>query len=99
MIEVRPIGVLKMVDREEQDQKIIGVPCRNPRYDQIHTLDQIFAHTKRELEHFFLIYKELEGKITTTQGWGGPSEARRCIVESRERYLAKKREESEHHAD
>ncbi len=95
LIEVRPIGVLKMVDRDEQDQKIIGVPCRNPRYDQIHTLDQIFAHTKRELEHFFLIYKELEGKITTTQGWGGPSEARRCIVESRERYLAKQKRDSE----
>ena len=95
MIEVRPIGVLKMVDRDERDQKIIGVPLRNPRYDQIHTMDQVFPHTRRELEHFFLIYKELEGKLTSTQGWGGPSEARRCIVESRERYLAKKREESE----
>lgn len=95
MIEVRPIGVLKMVDRDEQDQKIIGVPCRNPRYDQIHTMDQVFAHTKRELEHFFLIYKELEGKVTATQGWGGPSDARRCIVEARERYLEKKRQDSE----
>lgn len=94
LIAVRPIGVLKMVDREKQDQKIIGVPGRNPRYDQIHTLDQIFAHTKRELEHFFLIYKELEGKITTIQGSGGPSEARRCSVESRERYMEKKRQNS-----
>ena len=92
LIDVRPICVLNMVDRDEMDQKIIGVPCRNPRYDQIHTLDQIFAHTRRELEHFFLIYKELEGKVTATQGWGGPSEARRCIAQARERYLEKKRQ-------
>jgi len=88
MIEVRPIGVLNMVDAEEHDQKIIAVPTKNPRYDEIHTLDQIFAHVRRELEHFFSIYKELEGRVATTQGWGGPPEARRMILESRQRYLS-----------
>ena len=43
MIEVRPVGVLNMVDAEEGDQKILAVPTKNPRYDQIHTMDQIFA--------------------------------------------------------
>lgn len=90
LIEVRPIGVLNMVDRDEADQKIIAVPARNPRYDQIHTMDQVFAHVRRELEHFFSIYKELEGKVTASQGWGGPREARRTILESRDRYLAAK---------
>jgi inorganic pyrophosphatase len=93
LIEVRPIGILNMIDRDEKDEKIIAVPCRNPRYDQIHTMDQIFDHVRRELEHFFMIYKELEGKVTTNQGWGGPREARRCIVEARERYLEKKKAE------
>lgn len=87
LIEVRPVGVLDMVDREEQDQKIIAVPTRNPRYDQIHTMDQVFPHVRRELEHFFSIYKELEGRVAITQGWGGPREARRCIMEARQRYL------------
>ena len=80
LIEVRPIGVLNMMDREEGDQKIIAVPTRNPRYDQIHTMDQVFPHVRRELEHFFSIYKELEGRVATTQGWGGPREARRDIL-------------------
>lgn len=92
LIEVRPVGVLNMVDREESDQKVLAVPTRNPRYDQIHTMDQVFAHVRRELEHFFTIYKELEGRVAVMQGWGGPREARRCIVESRERYLARQRE-------
>lgn len=87
LIEVRPVGVLNMVDSEENDQKVIAVPTRDPRYDQIHTMDQVFSHVRRELEHFFSIYKELEGRVATTQGWGGPREARRCILESRQRYL------------
>jgi inorganic pyrophosphatase len=87
MIEVRPVGVLNMVDSEEHDQKILSVPNRNPRYDQIHTMDQIFSHVRREIEHFFSIYKELEGKVTTMEGWGGPREARKVINECRQRYL------------
>ena len=87
MIEVRPVGVLNMVDSDEKDQKILAVPNRNPRYDQIHTMDQIFAHVRREIEHFFSIYKELEGKVTTMDGWGGPREARKCIQDCRQRYL------------
>ncbi len=87
MIEVRPVGVLNMVDGKEHDQKILSVPNRNPRYDQIHTMDQIFSHVRREIEHFFSIYKELEGKVTTMEGWGGPREARKAITECRQRYL------------
>ena len=87
MIEVRPVGILNMVDNEEGDQKVLAVPNRNPRYDQIHTMDQVFPHVKREIEHFFTIYKELEGRIARMEGWGGPKEARRAILRSRQTYL------------
>ncbi len=93
MIEVRPVGILNMVDSEEGDQKVLAVPTRNPRYDQIHTMDQIFTHVRREIEHFFTIYKELEGRLTRMEGWGGPREARKAIVDSRARYLALKEKE------
>ena len=53
-------------------------------------MDQIFSHVKREIEHFFAIYKELEGKVTTMQGWEGPREARKTITECRNRYLDRK---------
>ena len=92
LIEVRPVAVLNMVDNEVSDQKIIAVPTRNPRYDQIHTLDQIFAHVRREIEHFFTIYKELEGRTTRMEGWGDPREARRVIQDSRKKYLELKGE-------
>jgi inorganic pyrophosphatase len=89
LIVVRPVGVLQMIDQQEQDQKILAVPNRNPRYDEIHTIDQIFPHVRREIEHFFTIYKELEGRVTQTQGWDGPREARKAIMESRNTYLEK----------
>ena len=87
LIEVRPVGILNMVDNEEADQKIVAVPNRNPRYDEVHTMDQIFPHVRREIEHFFTIYKELEGKKTQMQGWGRPMEAREVVVKSRRSYL------------
>jgi inorganic pyrophosphatase len=88
LISVRPVGVLSMVDEDEPDQKILAVPNRNPRFDQIHTIDQVFPHNLREIEHFFSIYKELEGKRTIIQGWRGPREARELIRVCRDRYLA-----------
>jgi inorganic pyrophosphatase len=90
MMYVRPVGVLDMVDQHEPDQKIIAVPTKNPRYDQIHTMDQVFPHKLREIEHFFAIYKELEGKVTEMKGWRGPREARELIRSCREHYLAGK---------
>src|SRR5258708_39099575 len=87
LISVRPVGVLEMVDQEEHDQKILAVPNRNPRFDQIHTIDQVFPHNLREIEHFFAIYKELEGKRTEMRGWKGPRQAREAIRRAREKYL------------
>lgn len=98
LIEVRPVAILNMVDEEEGDQKILAVPNRNPRYDQIHTLDQIFPHVRREIEHFFTIYKELESKTTRMEGWGGPKEARKAVLESRKAYLEMKEKETQANA-
>ena len=80
-------------DEREGDEKVLAVPTRNPRYDQIHTMDQIFPHVRRELEHFFAIYKELQGAVMQIEGWGGPREARKTIHDCRQRYLDRKEAE------
>ncbi len=87
LMETRPVGVLHMVDGKENDQKILAVPNRNPRYDSIHTIDQVYPHIRRELEYFFTIYKELQSAKAKMEGWGGPREARRIINDSRNTYL------------
>ena len=47
----------------------------------------VWPHLRREIEHFFTIYKELEGKETKLDGWRGPAEARKLIMTSRQAYL------------
>jgi inorganic pyrophosphatase len=94
LIVVRPVGILNMVDQAERDQKVIAVPRNDPRYNQVHTMDQIFHHVRRELEHFFSIYKELEGRTTRMEGWGGPHDARKAIMESRKAYLDRRETEA-----
>lgn len=87
LIDVRPVGLLNMIDRNEPDQKILAVQQHNPLYDGIHSAKQLFPHLRREIEHFFTIYKELEHKRTRILGWSGPQAAHKIITESRKRYL------------
>ena len=88
LIMVRPVGMLEMTDQDEPDQKILAVPNRNPRFDHIRTIDEVSPHSLREIEHFFTIYKELEGKKTEIHGWRGHEEACASIVAARQSYLS-----------
>jgi inorganic pyrophosphatase len=89
LMETRPVGILHMVDQTENDEKILAVPNRNPRFESIHTIDQVFPHTRKEIEYFFSIYKELQGVKTEIKGWGDPREARKTIQEARQNYLGR----------
>jgi inorganic pyrophosphatase len=85
---VRPIGVLDMLDGKEVDHKILAVPGRDPRYDDVNDLAGVGVHTQREIEHFFRIYKELEGRRMQMRGWGQVGQAHEIIQQSRSRFLA-----------
>ena len=61
-ITARPIGVLKMLDRGEPDDKILAVPSHDPFHGEYFDIADIPRHFLSEVEHFFLIYKDLEGK-------------------------------------
>jgi inorganic pyrophosphatase len=87
LIEVRPIGVLEMLDQGVRDEKVLAVVNNDPRYTEVSSYTDIYTHILREIEHFFSIYKDLEGKRTKTIAWHNDQEARRIILESRERFL------------
>ncbi|HEX6938932.1 MAG TPA: inorganic diphosphatase [Longimicrobiales bacterium] len=86
LMEVRPIGVFEMRDEKGLDEKILCVPLRDPLYDDYHDLDDVAAHYLREVEHFFAIYKELEGVTTTVVGWRDRARAIEVIDAARRRY-------------
>ena len=86
LIEARPIGLLRMRDDGEADDKIICVSTNDPRY--LHTTDisNIEDHNRSEIAHFFQVYKDLEGKKVEIIGWESSKKAKQVIVESIKRY-------------
>lgn len=89
VIEVRPIGLLRMIDQGKQDEKILTVVENDPVYREINDCDQVFPHLLRQIEHFFSIYKSLEGKETEIAGWSGADAAKQIIMEGKKRFAAK----------
>jgi inorganic pyrophosphatase len=82
VINVRPIGVLKMVDDAGGDEKILAVPVPKltKRYEHVHNYTDLPRITLEQVQHFFEHYKDLEsGKWVRMLGWGDADEARRLI--------------------
>jgi inorganic pyrophosphatase len=86
LVEVRPIGALNMMDQGVPDQKIFAVGTKNPEHQHIATYSDVFPHLLREIENFFSIYKQLEGKPTEVRGWLDVSTARDLISKSSQRF-------------
>lgn len=83
-----PIGLFEMLDQGIRDEKILAYAVGNPHFSNIHDYTQVQPHVLREVEHFFSIYKDLEGKRTKALGWKGKDEAQRVIRLSHERFPA-----------
>jgi inorganic pyrophosphatase len=89
VINCRPIGMLEMKDEAGTDEKIVVVPTNkvSPLYKDVDTVRELPAPIREQIEHFFAHYKDLEkGKWVKIEGWHGPQDARRAILEAVERY-------------
>jgi inorganic pyrophosphatase len=85
VINVRPVGVLKMEDNAGGDEKIIAVPSSHitQRYIRIENYSDLPVISQQQIQHFFEHYKDLEpGKWVKVSGWGDAAEAKRLIVEA-----------------
>lgn len=88
VIEARTVGMLVMMDQGFEDQKLLCVPTRDPRQETVKNYSDVHPHRIREIEHFFSIYKELEGKRTETGGWRNAADAKDVIIAAREKFLS-----------
>lgn len=86
VMDVRPIGMLMMLDQGIPDEKVLAVGSSNPRYTDVWNYTEIYPHMLREITHFFSIYKDLEGKRVEVKGWKDASVAREAILSSMERF-------------
>ncbi len=89
LVKVRPVGIIHMVDDGDSDAKIIGVPEKDPRFDDIQDLTDVNKHTIKEIEHFFLTYKQLQKKAVSIDGIEGKAAAIEAILKSQTLYQEK----------
>jgi inorganic pyrophosphatase len=86
LMHVRPIGVFEMRDDKGMDEKILCVPLTDPLRADYRSIKNVRPHYLREVEHFFAVYKELEGKKTEILGLKDVDRAHEVIIECMERY-------------
>ena len=86
VLTVRPIGIFKMLDQGDADDKILAVVDNDLLYNDFHGLRDIPAHYLREVEHFFSHYKDLEGKRVEALGWESRKIAMQQIVHAQALY-------------
>ena len=86
LIDARVIGMFLMEDEAGKDEKLIAVPVKDPRFDEVQTLDDLPKHLLKEIEHFFKEYKTLEKKSVKIGGFFGLDKALEILEEAKERF-------------
>jgi inorganic pyrophosphatase len=86
VIEVKPIALFRMEDDQGVDDKVLAVPCSDPTWNQLETLEDVAKQMRDEIEHFFSVYKDLEQKKVKVDGWYSREDAIKEIQASRDRY-------------
>lgn len=87
-VRVRPVGTLLMTDEKGEDEKILGVPVDDPRFGEIHRLEDVKQHWTKEITTFFRTYKELQPvpMQPNVKGWADLEHAWQIIDECRQRF-------------
>lgn len=91
LVEVRPVGLMEFTDDGETDNKIIGVPVEDRRWDDVKDVEDLNKHSLKEIQHFFETVKQLKGKPVETivHGFKGKDAAQKAFEESLELYTKK----------
>jgi inorganic pyrophosphatase len=89
LVRVRPIAIMNMIDSGEGDDKIIGVPADDPRWEEVTDLKDINKHTLKEIEHFYSTYKKLQNKVVEVHGFKDKAAAQASFEEGLKLYQDK----------
>jgi inorganic pyrophosphatase len=86
LILVKPIALFRMQDDAGVDDKVLAVPLTDPGWNTLSSLEQVPDQLKREIAHFFTVYKQLENKKVEVDGWFSREDAIQEIEASRQRF-------------
>ncbi|MFI3252632.1 MAG: inorganic diphosphatase [bacterium] len=91
LVRCKPIGIIKMIDEDFIDEKIIAVPYNDPTMCSYNDISELPKHQFDEISHFFRVYKELENKETVVLETLGRQDAveviKECIKEYENLYI------------
>ncbi|MGI8760978.1 MAG: inorganic diphosphatase [Jatrophihabitantaceae bacterium] len=86
LVRSRAIGMFRMTDERGADDKVLAVPCADPRLEHLRDIHHVPEFDRLEIQHFFEVYKALEpGKSVEGASWAGRVDAEAEIVASRRR--------------
>jgi len=86
VIPVRVVAVFRTRDEAGQDDKLVCVPQDDPNWEHVEDLDDLSKPMRAEIEHFWSMYKEPEGKPVEIQGWFDRATADEVLAAARERF-------------
>ncbi len=86
LVQCYPIGVVKMIDEDSIDEKIIAIPFHDPSLSCYQDISELPKHTFDEIQHFFTVYKSRENKKTVVREVLGRREAIQIIEHCIEEY-------------
>lgn len=90
IMRAKPLGVMKMLDQNEADDKIIAVHADDPEFSHMESLEDLPPHRIKEIRRFFEDYKTLENKVVRVEEFFDRAEAYRIIEGARALYSAVK---------
>ncbi len=79
ILKARPVALLRMLDGEKRDDKILSVPTEDPRYAEYYDIGNLPEHILKEIAYLFETYKVLEGKSVKVLGWENADAAKTVI--------------------
>lgn len=89
IVSAKVIGVMRMIDGGEADDKIIAVAEGDPSVSHINDIAELPQHFISELQSFFEDYKKLEHKTVKVEGFQNNELAREIVSKAMQDYQAK----------
>lgn len=86
LVDAKVIGVMRMTDSGDQDDKVIAVSKNDMAVNHINDISELPPHTMKEIVQFFQEYKNLEGKKVIIENVSGREVAQKIILESLDLY-------------
>ena len=89
IVNARVIGVMRMIDNNEGDDKIIAVAANDVSVNHIETISDLPAYLHSEIKNFFEEYKKLENKTVLVEDFQDAEVAKQIIIKSIAAYNSK----------